>query len=140
MQLNEWNVFFQPLPDASISYKKGITGLPKRDSLDEGEQVRFAIDVQNVSDVPMDSILVKYWVTDKNQKEHLIRLYKMDSLRVGASLRDTITFSSDGLVGNNTFWMEINPALDKINYDQSEQFHFNNFYFNRFYIPIFYIL
>jgi hypothetical protein len=58
----------------------------------------------------------------------------MDSLRVGASLRDTITFSSDGLIGNNTFWMEINPALDKVNYDQPEQFHFNNFYQKQFFV------
>jgi hypothetical protein len=134
MQLKEWNVFFQPLPDASISYKKGITWLPQRDTIDEGEKVSFAIDVQNVSDVPMDSILIKYWITDKNQKEHLVRLYKMDSLRVGSSLRDTISFNSDGLEGGNTFWMEINPALDKINFNQPEQFHFNNFYQKQFFV------
>jgi flagellar hook assembly protein FlgD len=47
---------------------------------------------------------------------------------VGGTLKDTITFSTNGLVGTNWFYMEVNPYID-INQtilDQPELSHINN--------------
>jgi hypothetical protein len=76
----------------------------------------------------MDSLLVNYWVTDQNQVVHSIPYNRQDSLLVGEILRDTITFSTVGLSGINTLWMEVNPYVNGSAYitDQPEQAHFNN--------------
>src|SRR5690554_3037227 len=89
----------------------------------------FAVDVRNISDLPMDSLLVHYWVTDKDQVRHPIHYVRQDSLRVGQTLRDTVKFPSLGLAGMNTLWMEVNPYVNGMNNelkDQPELAHFNN--------------
>ena len=77
----------------------------------------------------MDSLLVHYWITDKNQVKHPINYMRQDSLRSGEVLRDTVRFSTQGLAGENTLWMEVNPYTNGINNefkDQPELAHFNN--------------
>lgn len=129
-QVNRWHVLYQPLPEAAIDGSNGHAFLPGQgDSLQEGIQMSFAIDVQNISDLPMDSLLVNYWITDKNQVKHPINYVRQDSLRPGEVLRDTVQFMTQGLAGENTFWMEVNPYNKGGNNqfkDQPELAHFNN--------------
>jgi hypothetical protein len=102
--------------------------LPTNDTIVEGQMMQFAVDVRNIFTLPMDSLLVNYWVTDQNQVIHPIPYNRQDSLLVGDVLRDTITFSTVGLSGINTLWMEVNPYDSGSTYitDQPEQAHFNN--------------
>jgi hypothetical protein len=53
---------------------------------------------------------------------------RQDSLLVGETMRDTISFSTLGLAGMNTLWMEVNPYISAGSSvtDQPEQVHFNN--------------
>ena len=84
----------------------------------------------------MDSLLVSYWVTDQNQQIHPILYPRQDSLLVGETMRDTITFSTAGMAGINSFWMEVNPFVNGSLYvtDQPEQKHFNNLLQIPFYV------
>jgi hypothetical protein len=84
----------------------------------------------------MDSLLVSYWVTDANQQIHPIQYPRQDSLLVGETMRDTITFSTAGMAGINSFWMEVNPYVNGSIYvtDQPEQKHFNNLLQIPFYV------
>jgi hypothetical protein len=129
-QVNRWHVLYQTLPEAAIDGSNGHVFTPvSPDSLQEGVDVTFAVDVKNISHLNMDSLLIHYWVTDKNQVAHPIPYIRQDSLRSGETLRDTITFSSDYLGGNNTLWMEVNPYNNGFNNslkDQPELAHFNN--------------
>jgi hypothetical protein len=127
-QMESWHVLYTPLPEAAIDGSTAYTWLPLTDTLTEGQSVSFAVDVRNIFNIPMDSLLVNYWVTDQNQLVHPIPYARQDSLRVGQVMRDTIDFSTAGLVGLNTFWMEVNPYLDAsmLMKDQPEQAHFNN--------------
>jgi hypothetical protein len=126
--MESWHVLYTPLPEAAIDGSTAYTWLPLTDTLTEGQSVSFAVDVRNIFNIPMDSLLVNYWVTDQNQLVHPIQYARQDSLRVGQIIRDTIVFSTAGLVGLNTFWMEVNPYLDAsmLMKDQPEQAHFNN--------------
>lgn len=129
-QVNRWHVLYQTLPEAAIDGSNGHVFTPvSQDSLQEGVDVSFAVDVKNISHLNMDSLLINYWVTDKNQVIHPIPYNRQDSLRAGEVLRDTITFSSEYLGGNNTLWMEVNPYNNGFNNslkDQLELAHFNN--------------
>ena len=127
-QLDRWHVLFQPLPEAAIDGSKGYLWTAEgKDSLDAGEEVSFAIDVKNVFNLPMDSLLVQYYIEDEKQNRVYLEYPRQDSLRVGQSFRDTISFSTTNFVGENTFWMEVNPYVGLSNItDQPEQFHFNN--------------
>ncbi|RYM32865.1 hypothetical protein ERX46_12470 [Brumimicrobium glaciale] len=129
-QIDRWHVLYQPLPEAAIDGSNGYAFLPDQgDSLQEGIEMSFAIDVKNISDLSMDSLLVNYWITDKNQVKHPIDYVRQDSLRPGQVLRDTVKFLTQGLSGNNTLWMEVNPYNKGINNqfkDQPELAHFNN--------------
>lgn len=129
-QVNRWHVLYDDVPEAAIDGSNGFVFMPQDiDSLKEGTEVTFAIDVKNISDLPMDSLLVHYWVVDKNQVKHPIPYTRQDSLRVNEVLRDTVKFNSIGLSGLNTLWMEVNPYVKGPNNeykDQPELAHFNN--------------
>ena len=127
-QIDRWHVLFTPLPEAAIDGTTAFTWIPNKDSLSEGEEVKFAVDIKNIYSIPMDSLLVNYWVKDNQQQIHVIAYSRQDSLLVGETLRDTITFSTTGLKGNNVLWVEVNPYVNGslIETDQPEQKHFNN--------------
>lgn len=129
-QVDRWHVLYEVLPEAAIDGSNPYSLLPiSQDSLQEGQDIKFAVDVKNISKLPMDSLLINYWVMDQNQQMHPIDYQRQDSLRVGEVLRDTISFSTVGLAGNNVLWMEVNPYNSGINNnikDQPELAHFNN--------------
>lgn len=134
-QLKRWQVTYQPLPEAAIDGKvNGITWIPAKDTLEEGMEIKFAVDIRNISDYPMDSLLINYWVTDFVQGKHTIPFDRKDSLRVNEVFRDTISFSTKGLGGLNTLYVEVNPYVSYGVTDQPEQFHFNNILQKNFFV------
>lgn len=126
-QIDRWHVLFDPLPEAAIDGSSGHywTG---NDSIQRGELINFAVDVRNVFNIDMDSLLIDYWLTDENQYSYKILYPRQDSLRVGDSIRDTITIDTKDLSGWSAFHMEVNPYINgsTIVTDQPEQLHFNN--------------
>ncbi|TNE54455.1 MAG: hypothetical protein EP338_07650 [Bacteroidetes bacterium] len=134
--LQRWHVLFQPVPEAAIDGTNGYVFIPEKDTLKEGEFFQFAADIRNISDYPMDSILVNYWVEDENRIRHYLPPKRLDSLRVGQTIRDTVSISTLGYGGINSFWMEINPYKEGSSgeKDQPEQFHFNNLLQIPFYV------
>jgi hypothetical protein len=127
-QLKYWQVLFDEVPEAAIDGTNGYVWLPENDTLQEGQIGKFAIDVKNISSVNMDSLLVSYYIIDQNQIKHFLNYPRQDSLLVGGVLNDTISFSTNELVGNNWFCMEVNPYIDAslTILDQPELTHLNN--------------
>ncbi len=136
-QLDRWHVLHDPLPEAAIDGTNGYYWSATEDSLDEGTHISFAIDVRNVLNIPMDSLLVQYYIEDHNHVKHYLPYPRQDSLRVNETLRDTISFSTFGYPGSNIFWMEVNPytGLGGTT-DQPEQYHFNNVLQIPFYVNV----
>jgi Peptidase family C25 len=126
-QLDRWHVLYEPTPEAAIDGTNGYYWTAANDTTDEGSEISFAIDVRNIFDVDMDSLLVHYYIEDQNHVKHYLPYPRQDSLRINETLRDTITFSTFGYPGSNIFWMEVNPYIGQTGLkDQAEQFHFNN--------------
>ena len=65
---------------------------------------------------------------DENNVVIPIAYPRQDSLRVSDTLRDRLVFSTTGMSGLNSFFMEINPYVNGsfVITDQPEQEHFNN--------------
>jgi hypothetical protein len=127
-QMDRWHVLYNLAPEAAIDGSNGYYFSHLNDSIHEGEQLSFAVDIRNIFDVHMDSLLVNYWVEDNQNVKHSITYLRQDSLRVGQVLRDTISFSTEGLSGFNSLWVEANPYINgslSVK-DQPEQYHFNN--------------
>ncbi len=127
-QIDRWHVLYSPLPEAAIDGTSCYSWIPAMDTVSEGEDVSFAVDIKNIFTLPMDSLKVNYWIMDQNEVKHPITYPRQDSLLVGETMRDTVTFSTVGLSGINSFWMEVNPYTDAslTITDQPEQAHFNN--------------
>ncbi len=127
-QIDRWNVVFDLLPEAAIDGSKNYTWIPNKDTLSEGEDIRFAVDIKNIYTLPMDSLLVNYWIEDQSHKKHIIPLTRRKPLLVNDVIRDTIKFSTIGLTGMNSLWMEVNPYVNGSLFitDQPEQEHINN--------------
>jgi hypothetical protein len=127
-QIDRWHVLYGQLPEAAIDASNGYYWTFTQDSVQEGQTGEFAVDIKNIGKVDMDSLLVNYWILDANQIKHPVPYARQDSLRVGQTFRDTVSFSTAGLNGLNSFWIEVNPYVNGSNVitDQPEQFHFNN--------------
>lgn len=126
-QLDYWQVLYEGLPEAAIDATNGYTFLPN-DSIQEGNVAKFSVNIRNISDIDMDSLLVNYYIVDANQTKRILPYSRQDSLRVAGSLKDTISFSTLGLKGLNWFHMEVNPYIDANSTltDQPELTHLNN--------------
>jgi len=135
-QVDRWHVLYGQLPEAALDATSGVYWKTTQDTLTEGQPGAFAIDIKNIGKIDMDSLLVSYWILDENQVKHPIAYARQDSLLVGDILRDTISFSTAGLSGINSFWVEVNPYVGGSNVitDQPEQFHFNNIAQIQFYV------
>ncbi|MDR0801022.1 C25 family cysteine peptidase [Fluviicola sp.] len=127
-QIDRIHVLYQPVPEAAIDGSSGYYASLQGDTIHEGQDYSFAVDVVNVSQFPMDSLLVNYWIDNQEHIQHIIPYPKQDSLRVHQTLWDTIHFSSIGNPGYNTLWMEVNPYISgsQVQTDQPEQYHYNN--------------
>lgn len=128
-QIDRIHVLYQPVPEAAIDgssgyYASSVSG----ETLYEGQEFSFAVDVVNVSEFEMDSLLIDYWLEDQQHIKHVIPYPRQDSLRVHQVLRDTIQFNSIGKPGYNVLWMEVNPYVNGslVQTDQLEQYHYNN--------------
>lgn len=135
-QIDRWHVLFSPVPEAAIDGTTAYTWNNGSDSLTIGNTVDFAVDVKNIFTVDMDSLLINYWIEDDQNVRHPIAYPRQDSLRVGETLRDQITFSTENFAGNNILWMEVNPYINGSLFvtDQPEQEHFNNILQLPFYV------
>jgi hypothetical protein len=129
-QLVNWRVYYEAVPEASLN--TAINYFLNKDTLQEGEILKFSTAFENISPQNMDSLRVKVWVMDKNNIQHLLSNDKRKPLLADGSVpNDTINvsaiFDTKGYPGINTLWIQINP-----NFEQPEQYDFNNFYSKSF--------
>ena len=117
--MRRWQVLFDGVPETALN--PSIHYVFYKDTIPEGENILFSTATENISNYDMDSLLIKYWVVDKNQVTHPIGSFRHRPHPAGDVLKDTVTFSTNGLGGLNSLWIEVNPDFDQI-----EQTHFNN--------------
>lgn len=123
-QLSYWRVYFEQAPECAINPLKGYEAL--RDSLQEGDAVKFKVPIENIGLRDFnDSLVCSYWIEDdQRNKIHLPDKFIRQALKTGAVYFDTLKVNSYQLSGKNQLWMQVNPMSHK-RY-QPEQEVFNN--------------
>lgn len=123
MQLNRWQVIYTPIPECAVNPKKGY--FLSSNEVYQGDSIKIAVAIENVSAFDMDSLLVNYQIEDQNHVRTNVNYPRQDSLRSGEIVLDTITFSSLNYPNDNVFYVTANPYVG-VNQDQLEQYYFNN--------------
>lgn len=118
VQQQFWRVLYTPMPEAALN--PGAY-LAVTDSAAAGADINFAIAIENLTDIPMDSMLVRYRVVDRNFAITELPAKRYRPLGANDTLHATYSFSSIPYYGSNYLYIEANP--DK---DQPETFHPNN--------------
>jgi hypothetical protein len=131
-QLDKWQVFFQPVPEIAVHPPLGFSFY--RDTLQEGDSVRFSVAVKNISEFPIDSFPITFWVKDKNNATRPLPGYLSKPLGADSFLLANTKFSTFGFPGLNGLWMEANPRGHPK--EKPEQFHFNNLVQVPFYVGV----
>jgi len=132
-QLKKWQLRHQIVPETAISTLDGYSFCC--DTIQEGDSVYFAVATKNVSPKDMDSLLVKYWIQDVDNQIIPISTKRLSPHPAGDIIIDTIAFSTLGMYGLNSIWVEYNPVNPETGfYDQLEQHHFNNIAQKQFYV------
>ncbi len=132
-QLKKWQLRFEGAPETAIDPKLGY--FFHTDTIERGDELVFAIATQNVSNYDMDSLVVKYWIRDSHNNETIIDIRKLRRHPAHDILVDTIRYSTLGLTGLNSIWVEFNPINEATGtYYQLEQYHYNNIASKYFYI------
>ena len=132
-QLKKWQLRFDGVPETAIDPKLGY--FFHSDTIERGDELVFAISTHNVSNSDMDSLVVKYWIRDSHNNETLIDIRTLRPHPAHDILCDTIRYSTLGLSGLNSIWVEFNPINEATGtYYQPEQYHYNNIASKYFYI------
>ena len=124
-QLDYWNVTYDPAGEMALNPSRGYYFYS--DTLLQGEQAGFSTVFENITAIDFDSLLVRYWVQNKNSNFNLIEQKKLPPLEAESFIFDTIYFSTREMVDTNYLWIEANPVNEQTStFDQLEQYHFNN--------------
>lgn len=120
-QLKYWRVLFDKVPEAAVDPQ--LRFFSSADSIDIGQGVNLELGVTNISDLDMDSLLVKIQLNRPGSAPFSIYnrygpLPARQSLIIPIELSDQVLTNT----GNYTILVELNPDND-----QPEQFHFNNY-------------
>ncbi len=127
-QLEHWRVLYEPLPDAAIAPNLQYSFY--KDTIQQGDQLKLQYTIQNINEKLMDSLLVKYTVVDKQNKES--STYKrLAALLPDKTLEPSFTFDTRQLSGEQQLTVEINP-----NQDQKEWSSLNNFLVKPFFVKV----
>lgn len=124
-QLDYWRVLHKPLPEAALNPNAYFSF---KDTLNEGEPVSLKFAIENLRELPMDSMLVRFRLIDANNTSRIVGEKRYKKLLGYDTLHAQLDFNPSQYLGKNTLLVEANP--DK---DQPEHYHPNNLG----YLPLF---
>ncbi|MBK7882686.1 MAG: hypothetical protein IPJ81_01775 [Chitinophagaceae bacterium] len=125
-QLKYWMLNYTPVPEGVLAPNILYS---MKDTVEQGEVINFKLAFKNISPTAFDSLKVNLLVTDNNNVPTPLVMAKQKPLIEGDTLIVTYPINTKSLAGNNTLFVDVNPAND-----QPEQFHFNNILYKNFYV------
>ena len=127
-QLSYWRINASLAPEGAVA--PNILYKMSADTVEQGQNINFALAFKNISQTPFDSLLkVKFIITDRNNVPHVVDIPKRKALIAGDTLTVNYAINTRDYPGSNTLFIEFNPDND-----QPEQLHYNNVLFKDFYV------
>ncbi len=114
-----WRVLYEGLPDAAFLSARDF--VKSKDTLNQGNTFRVSILAQNVSDVPMDSLLVKFTLVSTATNVAVSKYRRFGALAPQATIPISYEVKTNRTYGNFKLFIELNPDND-----QPESNFFNN--------------
>ncbi|HZG23435.1 MAG TPA: C25 family cysteine peptidase [Chitinophagaceae bacterium] len=125
-QLRYWRLEYDAVPEGAVAPNLFLSA---KDTLEIGESLDFGVAFKNISQVPFDSLKMKFIITGSDNVAHEFALPRTKRLVSG----DTVIFRSRVDTRNfpesNTLYVDFNPGND-----QPESYHNNNFLYRSFYV------
>ena len=119
-------VFYDKVPEFAVN--PNVEYVFKSDTLQQGQLLQMAVNVENLSEEIADSLLVRFSISNiKNEEEEFLKFFK--PLQGNDTLSASLQWDTRFLGGQYDLFVEINP--DK---NQPEQYLFNNFFLEQFFI------
>jgi hypothetical protein len=118
-QLDYWQIYYEGVPELALNPSKYFEFY--KDTVHHGENIKLAMAVENISSYNADSVLVDFYLYNRNKVRVPINTIRHKPLFPGDTLITKVEFSSIDFPELNSLWIEANP-----NNDQLEQYHFNN--------------
>ena len=125
-QLKYWRVHYQPVPEAALNANRMFVFA---DTIGQGQTAKFKLAIENLTEIPMDSMLVKFDIIDKDRNKTTIATKRFKPLPILDTIQVDVDFNTNNFAGNNILLVEANPLND-----QAEQFHPNNIGYKNFYV------
>ncbi len=125
-QLIRWRTTYEGLPEAALDPTTYFRF--QRDTVQQGEPVLLQIAARNLSDYNMDSLLVRYVLTD-DANNLFARSLRVRPLPGKDTLVISLNMDTRNLLGRQKIRIEINPDND-----QPELSHHNNIGFYEFFV------
>jgi hypothetical protein len=125
-QLKYWRLYYKPLPEGAIAPNIYFSS---KDTVGTGQPYTLGIGFKNVSNINFDSLRVKVTITNKDNVESIIYNAKHKPLLIGDTIKLDVPVDTKSLQGNNTVFVNFNPAMD-----QPEQYLLNNYAFRNLYV------
>jgi hypothetical protein len=124
--LDYWRVLYSPAPEAALN---AAGYFEFTDSLSEGQTGKLNILVENLTPVPMDSLLVSFRIIDQDNVSHPLSEIRYRPLAGEDTLMAALDLNLDQYPGHNLIFVEVNPRKD-----QPEQYHPNNLGYLKLYM------
>jgi hypothetical protein len=118
--LTYWRVNHVPVPEIALNPAQHFV-FEHRDSFEVGQGATFSVAIENLSDEPMDSVLVKYRVATDGGTLKPLQSTRYRPLPPGDTLHASIDYDPSPFIGDNFLFVEANPEGD-----HPEQYHPNN--------------
>lgn len=132
-QLKYWQVLYEPVTDLALNPLRGYEFY--NDTLQEGEEIFFSIAFENIGTSDVDSTGVNFWIQNSNNEIIPVANHTTAPIKAGDFIIDTVEFPSLNLAGNNSIWVEVNPATSvKSTTSFREQYYFNNLVQQSFFV------
>ncbi len=125
-QLNYWRVLYKGITELAVNPNAKFTMY--KDTLQQGDQFKMDVNIENISDVDADSVLVK-WTVRNDANSEINSFTKYAPLSKNGNFVTNFTRSTKDLSGKQQVSLEVNPNLV-----QPEQFTFNNYLQTNFYV------
>ena len=124
--LSKWRVLYDGVPEGAIVPQEYLSF--SNDTLQQGEIMKIGLAFRNISNYPMDSILVHFRTEDNAGGTQLIDK-RLKPVIQGDSVVAKVEFDTRYLVGDQRIVIDYNFTQD-----QPELYHFNNVYIRPFYV------
>ncbi|MEO0776799.1 MAG: C25 family cysteine peptidase [Bacteroidota bacterium] len=118
VDVDYFRVLYEGLPDVGLNPAETL--IIYNDTLQQGEIFSFKTAVENLSDYPMDSLLVHYVISDQSNRT-TVETQRVAPLPAGDTLHLNYQTNTRNLSGPIDFIVEVNPDRD-----QPELLRFNN--------------